>query len=575
MEDLQQLHTRLERVQTLYRVSQVIHLTLDLKESLQRIVEEAVRLMRASSGSVVMINPTTGFLDIEAADGLAPEAQTMKLRVGEGITGWVARHGRAARVGNVFSDPRYFALRSGVRSELAVPLRVGEEIRGVINVDSDRLDAFTADDEELLAELATLAAPAIRNTWLYEQARSKARLLESLVRVGQLINSPLSLDETLQVIAREAKKLLSAKMCSLMMLDEPGKLLVTRASAGAGRTYLSRPPVSVEESFVGIVLRRRKAMQLANVQSSGRYQNVSVAREEGLVSLLSVPLLYGDQATGTLNLYTGEPHTFSDEEVRVALAYAELSALALEKARLYERIVSVEDALRQSERLGALGLLAAEVAHEIRNPLTVMKMLHHSLNLDFPAHDPRHTDVRIMGEKMDHLARIVDRVLDLARGQEPQVADVNINRLLADLTLLTRHKLKASEVTLAQHLALDLPEIRGDGTQLEQVFLNLTLNAVEAMPQGGSLTIRTRALPLTARDEKPTHVLIRFSDTGVGMTEEHRRRAFTSLLSSTKPKGTGLGLAIVARVVETHRGEVRVWSRLGRGTTISVVLPVS
>lgn len=575
MESPTQLLTRLERVETLYRVSQVIHLTLDLKESLQRIVEEAVRLMRASSGSVVMINPTTGFLDIEAAHGLPPSAQRMKLRVGEGITGWVARQGRAARVGNVAQDPRYFALRSGINSELAVPLRVGDEVRGVINVDSDRLDAFSAADEELLGELASLAAPAIRNTWLYEQVRSKARLLESLVRVGQIINSPLSLDETLQVIAREARKLLSAKMVSLMMLDEPGKLLVLRASAGAGKTYLARPPVSVEESFVGIVLRRRKAMQLENVQSSGRYQNVSVARQDGLVSLLSVPLLYGEKATGTLNLYTGEPHTFSDEEVRVALAYAELSALALEKARLYERIVSVEDELRQSERLSALGLLAAEVAHEIRNPLTVMKMLHHSLNLEFPVSDPRHTDVRIMGEKMDHLARIVDRVLDLARGQEPQVADVNVNRLLADLTILTRHKLKASGVTLAHQLALHLPEIRGDATQLEQVFLNLTLNAVEAMPHGGSLTIRSRTWPLSPRDGRPTHVLVRFSDTGVGMTEEHRRRAFTSLLSSTKPKGTGLGLAIVARVVETHRGEVRVWSRLGRGTTILVVLPLS
>jgi signal transduction histidine kinase len=575
MDSSGQMQARLERLEALYRVSQVIHSTLDLRESLQLIVTEAVRIMRATSGSVVLVNPTTGFLDIEAAHGLPSAAQKMKLRVGEGITGWVARHGHPARVGRVAADPRYFALRAGVGSELAVPLRVGDEVRGVINVDSDREDAFSEADEELLGELATLAAPAIRNTWLYEQARSKARLLESLAKVGQIINSPLALDDTLQVIAREAKKLLSAKMCSLMMLDEAGRSLVTRASAGAGKAYLARPPVDVEESFVGIVLRRRKAMQLENVQSSGRYQNVSVARQEGLVSLLSVPLLFGGKATGTLNLYTGDPHTFSDEEVRVALAYAELSALALEKARLYERIVSVEDELRQSERLSALGLLAAEVAHEIRNPLTVMKMLHHSLNLEFPAGDPRHTDVRIMREKMDHLARIVERVLDLTRGHEPQVAAVDVNRLLVDLTLLTRHKLKASGVALIQKFAADLPLIQGDATQLEQVFLNLTLNAAEAMPHGGSLTIRSRSLPLGGPPGKATQVLIRFSDTGMGMTEEHRRRAFSSLLSSTKPKGTGLGLAIVARVVEAHRGQVRVWSRLGKGTTISVILPLA
>jgi len=573
MESAAKTRARLERLETLHRVSQVIHSTLDLREALQLVVREAVRLMRAGSGSVVMLNPTTGFLEIEASHGLPPEARQLRLRIGEGITGWVARVGRVARVGDVTRDRRYFAARPGVRSELAVPLRVGDEVRGVINVDSDRVDAFTAEDQELLEALAALASPAIRNTWLYEQARQRARLLESLVRVGQIINSALSLEETLGIIAREAKALLSAKMCSLMMLDDKAEWLEVRASVGAGRAYLASPRVSAAESFVGIVVRRRKALQLDNVQSSGRYQRASVARQEGLVSLLSVPLLYGGRATGTLNLYTGEPHTFSNEEIRIALAYAELSALALEKARLYERIVLVEDQLRQSERLSALGLLAAEIAHEIRNPLTVMKMLHHSLDLQFPADDPRRTDVRIMGEKMDHLARIVDRVLDLARGQEPQFGPVEVNGLLKDLTLLTRHKLKLQQVELDLKLADGLPPVTGDPTQLEQVFLNLTLNALEAMPEGGRLMIRSRALPF-GRRAKATHVVVRFRDSGVGMTEEQRRRAFSSLLSSTKPKGTGLGLAIVGRVIETHRGQVRVWSRQGQGTTISVFLPV-
>ena len=394
------------------------------------------------------------------------------------------------------------------------------------------------------------------------------------MRVGKIINSTINLDDALLVITREARSLLGAKMVSLMMLNDTGEWLDLRAHFGAGRGYVEKPRLNATESFIGIVARRQKPMQLENVQSSARYQNASLARREGLVSLLSVPLLYGGKTTGTLNLYTGEPHTFSDEEVRVLSTYAELSALALEKARLYDRLVLVEDELRQSERLSALGLLAAEIAHEIRNPLTVIKMLHHSLNLDFPVDDPRRTDVRIMGEKMDHLNRIVDQVLDFARSTEPQRAPVNVNQLLDDLGLLTRHKLKAQGVQLVRRLDPKLPTLIGDATQIEQAFLNLTLNAVEAMPEGGRLTVRSRALPLNRGQDRATHVLVRFRDTGVGMTDEQRRRAFTSLLSTTKAKGTGLGLAIVSRVIEQHQGLVRVWSKPGKGTTIALILPV-
>ena len=110
-------------------------------------------------------------------------------------------------------------------------------------------------------------------------------------------------------------------------------------------------------------------MQIANVQTSSRYQNVEVARQEGLVSLLSVPLLFAGQSIGTLNVYTGRAYNFSNEEIKILSALAELSAIAIEKARLYERIVDVEEQLRQNEKLSALGLHAAEGAHEIRNPL--------------------------------------------------------------------------------------------------------------------------------------------------------------------------------------------------------------
>ncbi|HZT23284.1 MAG TPA: GAF domain-containing protein [Verrucomicrobiae bacterium] len=561
------LDSRLERLQLLYQVSKVIHSTLEPQEALQRIVREAVRAVRASSGSVALLNPTTGLLEIHASQNLPAAAAKLKLHLGEGLTGWVVRTGRPARVGDVARDARYVAVRRGVRSELAVPLEVGGEIRGVLNVDSDRPDAFSAEDEELLQELAAQAAMVIHHTWRYEQLRVKASLFESLINVSRTINSTLNLDEALRAITREACRLMRAKMCSLLMLDESRQWLDLRASHGAGGAYLKKPRLSVEESLLGVVVRRKKPLQVPNVQVDTRYQNVDVARREGLISLLSVPLLFAGEALGALNVYTSRPYHFSNEEIRILSALAELSAIALQRAQLYERAVDVEEQLRQNEKLSALGLLAAEVAHEIRNPLTVMKLLYHSLNLKFPAGDPRARDARILGEKIDHLNKIVERILDFARTTEPQPAPVNLNELIDELGLLVRHKLAHQHIRFVRDLQPELPAVMGDAPQLEQAFLNLILNAAEAMPHGGTLTVKTRVV-------SPAQVAVEFKDTGGGMSEEIQRRAFKALLSTSKPKGTGLGLAIVGRIIETHHGTLRVRSQPRRGTTVCITLPV-
>jgi signal transduction histidine kinase len=573
-DEVSKLNTRHERLNLLYQVSNVIHSTLDSQEALQLIVSEAVRLMNASSGSVVLINPTSGLLEISASQNLPGAARKLILRVGEGVTGWVARHGKPARVGDVTQDARYVAARRGVKSELAVPLEVNGETRGVINVDSDRADAFSAEDQDLLEQLAVQAAKVIQNTWLYEQLRLKVHLFESLSSVSRAINSTLNLDEALRVITREACELMRARMCSLMMLDENREWLDLRASYGAGEAYIKKPRLSVEESLLGVVARRKKPVQVANVQVSSHYQNVEVARREGLISLLSVPLLFAGQAIGTLNVYTSRLYNFSNEEIRILTALAELSAIAIEKARLYERVVDVEEQLRQNEKLSALGLLAAEVAHEIRNPLTVMKLLYHSLDLKFPVGDPRAKDARIIESKIEHLNKIVEQILDFARTTEPKLAPVNLNELVEELGLLVRHKLANQNIKLIRDLQADLPAVMGDAPQLEQAFLNLILNAAEAMPDGGTLTIKSRAICLPRASAQPTHVTVEFKDLGKGMSEEMQKRAFTAVLATTKAKGTGLGLAIVGRIIETHRGVIRIKSRLGKWTNIRIALPV-
>ena len=570
-EQLEKLKVSHERLRLLYQVSNVIHSTLDSQEALQLIVSEAVRVMRASSGSLVLINPTTNFLEIHAAQNLSSSARKLKLRVGEGLTGWVAQTGKAACVGDVAQDKRYVSIRRDVRSELAVPLEVQGEVRGVINVDSERVDAFSEDDLELLQELAIQAAKVIHHTWLYEQLRLKVMLFESLSSVSRTINSTLNLDEALRAITKEACELMRARMCSLMLLDESREWLDLRASFGAGDAYINKPRLAAGESLIGVVVRRKKPLQVANVQTDTRYQNVELARRESLVSLLSVPLIFAGQCIGALSVYTARPYSFSNEEIKILSALAELSAIAIEKARLYERVVDVEEQLRQNEKLSALGLLAAEVAHEIRNPLTVMKLLYHSLDLKFDAHDPRSKDAQIIEAKIEHLNKIVEQILDFARTTEPKFAPVNLNDLVDELGLLVRHKLANQGIKLVRDLQADLPLVSGDAPQLEQAFLNLILNAAEAMADGGTLTIRSRDLGGAAEYRQ---VAVEFKDTGSGMTREQQQHAFKTVLATTKAKGSGLGLAIVGRIIETHHGEIRIRSRVGRGTTIRIALPV-
>lgn len=554
-----------EQLQRLYEVSRAIHATLDSAEALRLIVREAVQLVGATSGSLALVNPTTGLLEIEATEGLSGGASALSLRINEGITGWVAYHGVPLRIGDVTADERYISARPNVRSELAIPLFIEDDVRAVLNVDAESTDAFTETDQSLLEELARHATQVIINTWQYEQHRQRAELLRSLVTVGQTINSNLHVDAVLESITREAAGLGRVKMCSLQLLDPSGEWLEMRAQFGAGINYQQRPPLSVVESMMGSVVRRRKPMQVPNVQTSAQYQHPEIARRDGLVSLLCAPLIFGDQSLGTLSVYTDTPHVFSNEEVRTLSALAELSAVAIEKARLYERTVDVEEQLRRNEQLSALGLLAAEVAHEIRNPLTVMKMLYHSLELEFPEGDPRAEDARVLSEKMNHLDHIVDNIVKFARNAEPQMGPVELPALLDDLTLLTRHKLQHQQIELIRNDAPNLPAIKGDSTQLSQAFLNLILNAAEAMEQGGTLEIST------AVDETTVHV--RFADSGPGMTAEQRERAFTGMLSTTKDKGGGLGLAIVAKVAEAHGGRVEMESAPGEGARITLRLP--
>jgi signal transduction histidine kinase len=564
------LRRQLEKLRLLARVSSVINTTLEPKQVLNLVLRQAVSIMRASSGSLILINPHTQLLEIEVAIGLSKKAQALRLPIGRGITGWVAKTGRPLRVSDVRRDPRYVCVRKNVRSELAVPLQLKDQLIGVLNVDSVRRNAFSKTDEELLAAVADHAARVIYNAWLYEQVHHKARQLEALLSVGQTIVSALELKEVLRLVTRHACALMNTKCCSLMLLDADGHQLQLKAFHGVRAAQL-RTSLPVDDSLLGAVVLRRKPMQVHDISAHGEYQYTEFVRKPDVASLLSVPLLLGEEPRGTLTVYTEKPYRYSNDDIRILMALASLSTVALEKARLYEKVVALEEQLRHNERLSALGLLAAEIAHEIRNPLTVLKMLFHSLDLRFSSDDPRAKDAEIIQEKLEQLNKIVDRVLHFARSYEPSFQEVDINSAFEDVFLLVRHKLNRQKISLHKKLGARLPPVRVDVAQMEQVFLNLLLNAADAMPDGGALTVRTSV----ERDRSGAKKLvISFTDTGTGMSREQLERLREPFLT-TKPRGTGLGLAIVSKIVEQHRGELRVNSARAKGTTVRVLLPVT
>ena len=558
------LRERFERLQVLHAVTTALNTTLDPRQVVNLVLHEAVRVTKADSGSVVLVNPDTGRLDIEDSFGLGPKTMQVKLRLGEGITGWVAEHGRPLRVGDVTGERRYVAVREGVRSELAVPLEFEGQVQGVLNVDSDRLDAFSAADEELLVALASQAARVLHNAWLIRQLRQRATQLETLITIGQDILLPLTLEEVLRHIVHEARRLMNARLCSALLLTPDREELELKASDGAGEDYLRRPNLKVADCLVGVVVLRKRPLTVRNVQESDQYQHTELARQEGLVSLLSVPLVSGDEVIGVLSVYTGEPHRFSNDEILLLTALAGLGSVAVRKAQLYEKVLDVEEQLRQNEQLSALGLLAAEIAHEIRNPLTVVKMLFHTLDLQFASGDPRTKDASIIGEKMDQMNRILDQVLTFARRSEPELKPADVNALFDDVLLLVRHKLAQQNIKLRWQPTPNLPRALLDRTQIEQAALNLILNAAQAMPRGGTLTLATQP--------REAGVCVSITDTGVGMTPEVKQRLFEGFLT-TKRTGTGLGLAVVRKIIDAHHGRIEVESAPDKGTTFRVFLP--
>ncbi len=236
-------------------------------------------------------------------------------------------------------------------------------------------------------------------------------------------------------------------------------------------------------------------------------------------------------------------------------------------------LLEKETQLRRADRLSALGQLSAGLAHEIRNPLGAIKGAVEILQDDYRAGHPKAEFYAILLKEVERLNDVLTNFLNFARPVTPHFAPLDVREVLAALEGLISGQARAHRVQIFTTFHAGPSRVMADETLLKQAFLNIMLNAVEAMPEGGDLAISTRLIPGGTGGGRPEYVEVVFDDTGPGIREEDLGRIFDPFFT-TKKDGTGLGLAITHRIIENHHGTIRVMSQRGKGTAFVVTLPL-
>jgi signal transduction histidine kinase len=232
----------------------------------------------------------------------------------------------------------------------------------------------------------------------------------------------------------------------------------------------------------------------------------------------------------------------------------------------------ISEELVRSAKMASLGQLSATVAHEIRNPLTAIKMRLYSLQDQVKSNTDSKEDLLVIDEEITRLERITKDFLDFARPPELKLESCDISKVLQSVINLVKSKAESSNIRIENRIEVSLPEIKADKEQMRQVFLNIMLNAIYAMPKGGLIEL---IASFNGRDKKQNGLLkVEIKDTGHGMDSDLKNKLFEPFIT-TKEQGTGLGLFIASRIVKSHKGDIEIDSVPGKGTIVMVGLPVS
>ena len=429
---------------------------------------------------------------------------------------------------------------------------------------------------------------------LERQVRRRTAHLNALLQFSQELLGARSLDAVLQSALDHGMTLVpGAQRGAIYLYDSAGQRLALRASVGFERLPdFSRTPDLglIGRAFITreVQLSQSAEEWLAQAREHGdqpEQQLAALQIEKPPTGVVAIPLSVYEAAIGVLFLLRVSGEGAFGAEARATLeGLANLTAAAIQEERrtretatlanqlanleeqqraLTERLTSVEAGMLQAAKLAAVGQLAASIAHEINNPLYAARNCLYLLEGDLPAELRDSEYLVIARDQLARIAGIIERMRDFYRPSRGDLALADLNELLEGTLALaglnTRHA--AIKVIFTPDPML-LP-VLCNADQLRQVFLNLTLNAIDAMPQGGTLTVRTIA--------GPTVAVVEVQDTGTGIPEDIRTRLFEPFFTN-KPQGTGLGLSISAHIVTQHGGQIEVESVEGQGTTFRIVL---
>ena len=367
-----------QEIAVLRKIVEITNSELDLNMVLEEIVSIVTMITNADSVFIYLFDDKKKNLVLLASKTPhKKELGKVNIKVGEGITGWVAKKNKTVVINrNAYQDKRFknFSVLPEDRYEafLSVPIVYKGRAIGVVNIQHKEAHEYASSTTDLIALIAKQISGVIEHARLFEEASQKALQFDSLIKVSQSITSENYIDEILNLIVVVTAEMLNSKICSIMLLDEKKNELVIKAAQSLSLEYQKKANVKVNGSVIGEVIKTKKPITVFDVREEKKYGFRDLAVKEHLTSMLSVPMVVKDNAIGVINVYTKDPHDFSQEEIDVLQMVANQAAVAVENTHLMKEALKAKEALetrklveRAKGILMHLSNLSEEAAHKL------------------------------------------------------------------------------------------------------------------------------------------------------------------------------------------------------------------